>query len=462
MIGGWTATDAFYRALALVVFALGLGVSTGRADLVVLGAPIALSLMLAAPARPWRADRMRTPTARATVGDEVVSGSSVTVRTRIAGLADTELVTVLQPETTARPAGAARTVAGGRERHVEASVATRSWGPTIIARPDLMAIGPDGLFLAGPLPAAEVTELVLPSVAKLSPLQLPPINGGWAGAHLSRRPGQGSDLVDLREYAPGDRMRSVHWRAYARLGKLYTRRTLSDADADLMICLDVRHNIGPRLPAPPSTMLQRLSSAVKDAMQLLRDARSARTGGPGHQDRLDAVDRARHSSLDHTVHAAAGIASAQLGAGDRVGVMTISTDRRSLRPGTGTRHLQRIRYFLARLTTTGQRMVPVSYWGLRPGAVVILCTALVDDSAGQAALDCASRGHQVLVVDTLPQQGILRSATPADLEHVRLLTVQRELRIDTIRRSGVPVLSWDCGNIEFELATALRIARSRR
>jgi len=462
MIGGWTATDAFYRALALVVFTVGLGVSTGRADLVVLGAPVALALILAAPARPWRPDGMRLPTAQASVRDEVVSGSSVTISSRVGGLVDAELVTVLQPTTTARPTGLARTVAGGAERDLQARVATRSWGPTIIARPDVLAIGPDGLFLAGPVPAPELKELVLPSVASLSPLQFPPINGGWAGAHLSRRPGQGSDLVDLREYAPGDRMRSVHWRAYARLGKLYTRRTLSDADADVMICLDVRHNLGPRLPAPPTTMLQRLSSAIKENLQLMRDARSARGGGPGHQDRLDAADRARHSSLDHAIHAAAAIASAQLGVGDRVGVMTISTDRRSLRPGTGSRHLQRIRYFLARSTTTAQRMVPVMYWGLRPGAVVVLCTALVDDSAGQAALDCASRGHRVLVVDTLPQQGILRSVTAPDLEHVRLLTLQRELRIETIRRSGVPVLSWESGNIEYELATALRIGRSRR
>ncbi len=462
MIGSWTPTDAFYRSVALVVFAVGLGLSTGRADVVVLGAPIALALVLALPGRALRPRTMQQPKSDSRVGREMVSGSSVTVSTRLTGLADAELATVLLPETTARPAGLVRTLAGGADRDLEVTVATQSWGPTTIARPDLMAIGPDGLFVAGPVTAPEVRELVLPGVPMMAPLQLPPISGGWAGAHVSRRPGQGSDLVDLRQYAPGDRMRSVHWRAYARHGTLYTRRTLSDADADLTLCLDVRHNIGPRIPPPPTTLLERTTATVLRNLQWWRDERSERRGGPGHRQRLDAQDRSRYSSLDHTVHAAAGIASAQLGVGDRVEVMTVSTDRRSVRLGTGTRHLQRIRYFLATLSTTSQRIIPTMYWGLRPSAVVVLCSALVDDPAAQAALDCANRGHRVLVIDTMPQQGILRAATATDTEHLRMLTVQRELRIETIRRAGIPVLSWESGTVELELANALKLARSRR
>ena len=77
----------------------------------------------------------------------------------------------------------------------------------------------------------------------MEPLDLPPIYGGWAGDHASRRSGQGGDLIDLREYAPGDRLRSVHWRAYARHQKLYVRRTQTDADADFVLCVDTRDEV---------------------------------------------------------------------------------------------------------------------------------------------------------------------------------------------------------------------------
>lgn len=462
MIGHWSRTPAFYRAIAIVVLGLGLGVSAGRPDLVVMVAPVALLLTGALVARPQRVEQMADPSAGAAVAAGIVAGASVGVRTRMDDLVDAELATVRLPDTTARPTGAARTVAGGADLDLQTMVETRSWGPTMIARPDLMSIGPDGLFVAGPIPADEVWELVLPGIPVQAPLPLPPINGGWAGTHLSRRPGQGSDLIDLRDYAPGDRMRSVHWRAFARRGKLYTRRTLSDADADLVLCLDVRQNIGPRLPAPPTTAWQRLTAGLAEGVQGWRDLRSQRAGGPGRRERLDAQERARYSSLDQTVRAATAIASAQLGVGDRVGVMTTGVDRTALRPGTGTRQLQRIRYYLARMVSTTQRMVPVAYWGLRPGAVVILCSPLVDDQAAQAAADCAARGHRVVVVDTLPQQEIVRAAVGRDADHLRLLVLQREIRLEIVRRAGIPVLGWEKGRIDVELAVALKATRDRR
>jgi uncharacterized protein (DUF58 family) len=459
--GHWRRTAAFYRGLALVVFAVGMGLAAGRADRVILGGPVALLTLKAMLVRPTRSSVMATPSASASVPGTLVSRSTVGVTTDLESLADAEFATVLLPDSTARPTGSSRTVPATASRLVS-TLDSRSWGPTMLARPDLLAVGPDGLTTVGPIAAEEVWELVLPAVQAIAPLALPPINGGWAGAHLSRRPGQGNDLVDLREYAPGDRMRSVHWRAYARLGKLYTRRTLSDADVDLMICLDVRNNIGPRQPLPPATMIDRMLASIADAIQLIRDARSERSGGPGTRGRLDALERAGYSSLDHAVHAATAIGSAQLGVGDRVGVMTVSTDRRQIRPGSGTRHLQRIRYFLATVRTSTRRMTPVAYWGLRPGTVVILCTPLDDDAAATAAADCAARGHQVVVIDTLPGEQIRRAARGADRDHLRILTVQRELRLESLRRAGIPVLNWEGGSIELELGRMLKALRGRR
>ncbi|GAB5601548.1 DUF58 domain-containing protein [Thermus sp. FJN-A] len=45
----------------------------------------------------------------------------------------------------------------------------------------------------------------------------------YPGERLARRKGLGGEFYELRPYAPGDEVRRVHWRAYAKTGRLYTR-----------------------------------------------------------------------------------------------------------------------------------------------------------------------------------------------------------------------------------------------
>lgn len=461
----WFVTPAMYRALAVIVFGVGIGLSTGRADLVLLAAPIAFSLLVALGSmRHWPRRRPDShPRADSRVGDTIVSGSRVPVRTRLSGLDDAELVTVRLPDTTERPTGLTKVVPGdGAEKVIDVDVDSRSWGTTRIARPDLLVAGPDGLMTTAPVAGRELVELVLPAAPRQRPLPLPPIDGGWAGAHLSRRPGQGNDLVDLRDFVAGDRMRAVHWRAYARLGKLYTRRTLSDADADITLCLDLRTNLAPRVPPPPMGWVNTALANLRDTVQLLRDRRSERAGGPGTRERLDALERSRYGSLDHTARAAAAIAATQIGVGDRIGVLSVTGDRRPIRSGGGNRHLQRIRYELATMRVSPLRLVPPANWNLRPGAIVLLLSPLADDEIVEAARAVRGRGHQLIVVDTLPRDAIVSAATAPQLDHLRVLNVQRELRIDHLKRHGIPVLHWADGHIETQLAAAIRLTRTRR
>nr|WP_281361879.1 DUF58 domain-containing protein [Nakamurella aerolata] len=418
--------------------------------------------------RHWPKRRpVSDPHADSEVGDAIVSGSRVRVRTTLTGLDDAELVTVRLPDTTERPTGLTKVIAGadgatGGSKVVDVDVDSRSWGTTRIARPDLLAAGPDGLLATAPVTGRELVELVLPAAPRQRPLPLPPIDGGWAGAHLSRRPGQGNDLVDLRDFVAGDRMRAVHWRAYARLGKLYTRRTLSDADAELTLCLDLRTNLAPRVPPPPIGWVNRMAASLQETIQLLRDRRSERAGGPGTKERLDARERARYGSLDHTARAAAAIAATQIGAGDRVGMLSVTGDRRPIRSGGGNRHLQRIRYELATMRVSPLRLTPAANWHLRPGAIVLLLSPLNDDDIVEAARAVRGRGHQLIVVDTLPRDEIVRAATAPQLDHLRVVNVQRELRIDHLKRHGIPVLHWADGHIETQLAAAIRLTRTRR
>lgn len=45
----------------------------------------------------------------------------------------------------------------------------------------------------------------------------------YPGERERKKPGLGGEFYELRGYAPGDDPRRIHWRAYARTGRLYTR-----------------------------------------------------------------------------------------------------------------------------------------------------------------------------------------------------------------------------------------------
>jgi uncharacterized protein (DUF58 family) len=447
----------------VLVLGAGLGLATGRADVVLLGAPFALGFLLTLfAARPLLGSRV--PTATVTVDEASFGSNTATVRTDVSGADGVEYVAVAQPALDAGPLGGMAVLAGGpAEVAADARFRTRLWGPTDVARPDLLGVGPDGAYLAGPVRRGRATsELVLPAVEAIAPLVLPPISGGWAGAHVSRRAGQGSDLVDLREFAPGDRLRSIHWRAYARHEKLYTRRTLSDADAEIVICIDLSAILVPRPVKVPTSRLQQATARLSERMRRWRERRAIRRGDAEALRHSEEERRLRASSLDLSVAAAAAIASAHLGQGDRVGLVTATLPRRLVRPGTGNRQLLRIRHQLALLDVRRSRLADVSWWGLRPGQVVVFCSPMTDGRQQAAALDCRARGHRVVVVDVLPLSGMLRTASVRDSDHLRILTLERELRLERLRGSGIPVLSWDAGDISLQMATALQVMRSRR
>lgn len=53
-----------------------------------------------------------------------------------------------------------------------------------------------------------------------------------------RRPGEGVELVRLREYRPGDPPRKVHWKASARVGKLQVRETAQEENQSFRLFVE--------------------------------------------------------------------------------------------------------------------------------------------------------------------------------------------------------------------------------
>lgn len=458
----WRPTAALYRAVGFSALALGSGIVLGRPDVAVLGIPVALALVLALSV--GRPDGSSVPIASARAPGPVVGDRPVVVAVEVDRVDGVQLVSVRTPDAAGNAGGEVTTVPGGAGAAAEVLTRAAPWGDMLLARPDLIAAGPDALHLAGPVLGAELRIAVPPAVEKVDGFELPPILGGWAGEHRSRRPGLGGDLVDLREFAPGDRLRSIHWRAYARHQKLFVRRTQSDADTEFVLCLDTRHEIVPKTRPPASdwyryrlTTLRRIGRLRRFLSGLVRIARPH-----------DGPDPARpRSSIDLTVAAAAAVTAAQVKAGDRVGVLDLSNIRRHVRMGSGARHLQRVRLQLAQISATRMRWMPKpELWGLSPSAVVVFFSPLIDDVALQAGLDVAGRGHQVIVIDVLPSTQLLSTAL-ADRHHnaireVQLLLAEREVRLDALRAKGIPVLAWDAGHIGTDLSALMRLRRHRR
>lgn len=85
------------------------------------------------------------------------------------------------------------------------------------------------------------------TVARLRRLRLVTrrrVDGRYAGAHASRRHGTSLDFADYRAYVAGDDPRWVDAQAYARLGRLLTKRYEAEYEAALRIVVDASASMG--------------------------------------------------------------------------------------------------------------------------------------------------------------------------------------------------------------------------
>jgi len=92
------------------------------------------------------------------------------------------------------------------------------------------------------------------------------------GIHRLRRPGSGSELLDLRDYRPGDPPKLIAWKPSARRDKLITKEFESDVPVRCRLFLDTSESV--RLGPTGNTLLTRLvevAAAVAQASAANRD-----------------------------------------------------------------------------------------------------------------------------------------------------------------------------------------------
>ena len=336
----------------------------------------------------------------------------------------------------------------GRPATYEVTMRTVRTGRREVFWLEHRAAGPDRLWVIPPAERETLELTVLPTTHPLSTAPLPFRLAGLTGQHGSRRAGDGGDLHDVAAFAPGDRLRRIDWRVTARLNTggpavsvdgleraaptittLYVRRTFATADATIMLVVDSRDEVGPRVASWND------SSALSE-----REA----------------------SSLDIARVAASSTARHYLNAGDRVGLEDLGRLRRPVPPAGGRRQLDRLVRRLALAQPAGEPTERKRVPRLPSGALIIVFSTLLDDDPAHLATHWRRAGHRVVVVDVLPK------LSTADL-NARLMTAYRIValeRADRIRQlaaNDVELIAWGSTSDAREPRGALMaLARQRR
>ena len=192
---------------------------------------------------------------------------------------------------------------------------------------------------------------LLARIADLPLIARTVVDGFMHGLHRSAKKGLSLDFAEHRQYQPGDDLRRIDWKAYARTDRFYVKEYEADTNAGVLFALDV-------------------------------------TGSMDYAS--GAVNKFAYARM--LVAALAWLTQRQ---GDRVGLATFSDRLVEMIPPS-TRHLQLLLHALGRAKPTGEGKLPlaidrVADVATRPG-IVVLVTDCYDEPAALGRSVDALRG----------------------------------------------------------------------
>ncbi len=240
------------------------------------------------------------------------------------------------------------------------------------------------------------------------------------GSNLSRLPGCGVDFWGLREYHPGDSLRLINWRLTARhpnqfFSKVFEREEM----ADVGLILDTR-------------------------------------GSNPHTGNND-------DFFEQSIQATAALAKTFLRAGNRVSLLAMGERVIRVFPGYGKRQLVNILDKLAecRLEDTIS-LDTLRYFPVRlfPSHTMIVLISPLRSQDFKTIARLRAEGYQIVVVSPNPIRYIAREQETKGYGQLalRLVTLEREVLLWSIRKVGVEVVDWA---VDQPLEKAIRSRRVR-
>lgn len=393
-LGGYASLAASFLVGALAL---------GRPELAALAAPFALVLVagLATSREPtW--SQLSVSIDR----DRFVEGETVSMQIEITATRDVERLEVLVPV----PRGLvvdegaslrAIHLLAGERRTLPLRLRCERWGVYELGEVVVRAYDRLDLFRFDDRHDARRLIKVYPRAETLRTLVHPSRTQLHFGNQVARYSGEGVEFSELRPFVPGDRVRSIDWKATARKGSPWVRERHPERNTDVVIFLDTFSDVS--------------------------------TGG-------------RSSTLQRAVRAAATMAEAYLARRDRVAAVSFGGVLRWLEPAMGARQLYRIVDVLlgteiaVSYAWKGIEVIPVRT--LPPRALVLAVTPLLDERSVAALFDLRGRGFDVAVIDVSPVPATPPQADQiANLAHRVWLMERQELR-RRLQRIGVAVSEW--------------------
>jgi len=279
----------------------------------------------------------------------------------------------------------------------------------------VMVCDPLGLIQVEQLLPAPAAVQIRPDIRKFKAIALRPRSTLHSpGSIPARLGGSGTDFYGIREYQPGDPLRSLDWRMTARHPfKFFTKEFEQEEIADIGLILDGRQNCEVRI--------------------------------------------GDESLFEHGVNATASLAEMFLHQGHRLSLMVIGRRLNIAFPGYGKIQLNRVLGCLARArieteerVSTHLDFLPVRIFPSHSLIIVISPLASGDLSFYQRL---RANGYQVLLIspDTID---FAHSKLSTDIDNrlaVRAVQIERRLLLDSIRQLSIPIINWQIDQPLFPL-----------
>jgi len=408
-----------------VLSAVGLiaALALRRPELAVLAAPFALVLVVGTGlARDPRVEARLTLDTDRTL-EEAVTQATLTLRSELA-VDDMQVFLDLPRGVEVEDGADARRVrlGPGEERELRLALRCSRWGVYAVSDIELRARDLFRLVVWERHVAGEHRLRAYPRPIPLRRVLRPVETQAFAGSELARSKGDGIEYADIRDFAPGDRVRSINWRASARRQVLVVNERHPERNTDVVLFVD---------------------SFVD-------------------------VQKDDGSVLDDAVRAGAALAARYLERRDRVGLVGFGGVLRWLEPGMGSLHRYRL---VETMLETGVQ--PTYTWRdvnliparmLPPKALVLGLTSLIDDRFIAALQDLRARGFDVAVVEIDPVPLVEPGQREVERLAYRLWLLEREALRTRLEQLGIGVGRWD-GELEAvleEVRTFRRYARTAR
>jgi uncharacterized protein (DUF58 family) len=291
---------------------------------------------------------------------------------------------------------------------------------------------PFGLHIVRTSLTAPAALLIEPPQVTLRTAEIRPARTrGFSGPISARVHGSGVDFFNLREYQPGDRLRTINWRATARTearssAAIYANQFEQQRIADIGFVLDARK----------STDIVTPNGAL----------------------------------FEHSVRATIALSESFLKQAHRVGVMTYGAGIGMIFPGYGALQRRRIVTGLSR-ATTGQHFVfedlkniPTRFFA--PATqIVFVGPCHIEDAP--VLIQLRARGYALLAICPNPiafeLAGFAQIEDPAALLGVRMAQAERTYMLQNLKRFGVQVVDWDVSQpLDTVVQAALRAQPMQR